>query len=388
MAEALFILCLLGAALPLVLYPLAVILVSRLFPRSSVTLCAPNPSVSVITVMHGASAFVAPCVDHFRSLEYQAERELILFEDGESEAFALAAQAAVPDNDAGITIRSSGVHQGKARTLNAAVSLAVGEILIFTDADSMLLPDAVSRIVRPFADPSVGGVCGKRMISGDHGSLRQAQATYFDFDQAIKDAESHLGNLTSNDGKLYAVRRSAFRGIPDGVTDDLFACLDVVRQGLRFVYEPTARVRVRTPSRDAAHELERRRRIVSTSLRGLWLCRELFDPRRFGWYSCALFINKVLRRGLPFFVGGCCAAGAALAPGGAVLVASVLGVLTAMAFAQPNAVGARWGKLVKIGSVAWYFSVGIFGTALGVLDFARGRVVVAWTPRKGDGEGS
>src|SRR6185503_15625649 len=52
--------------------------------------------------------------------------------------------------------------------------------------------------------------------------------------------EARLGSVTSNDGKLYAIRRELFRPIAPGATDDLFTCLSVVEQGRRFVFEPRA----------------------------------------------------------------------------------------------------------------------------------------------------
>ncbi len=397
MARLIFFLCLFGAAAPLLLYPAVVGLAARLRPRPWTPRNLPPPMVSVITVMRDAAAFVAPAAAHFRALDYPAEkRELLLYEDGQSEAFAAAAAAVTTtptasDDAPRIVAASGGAHQGKARCLGQATALARGDILVFADADSALSPDALTELVRPFADPAVGGVCGRRVIGQDFGKLRQAQSAYFDFDRAIKEAESRLGSLTSNDGKLYAVRRAVFRGIPDGVTDDLYACLDVVRQGLRFVYAPRAVATVRTPSRDEAHEVERRRRIVCRSLRGMRLCRELLDPRRFGWYAPALFVNKALRRGLPFFLAGVFVTSTVLAPGSRLFALVFLGQLGLLLLALSHlsaGLARRSKKLARLAETAWYFFVGNLGTALGVLDFARGRVIVAWTPKKGEKEGT
>ncbi len=393
MARLLFFLCLLGAAAPLVLYPAIAGLAARLRPRPWTSRTASLPSVSVIIVMRDAAAFVAQATTHFQALDYPAgKKELILYEDGLSEAFAAAAATkthTAKDDAPRIVAASGGPSRGKARCLEQAAALARGEILVFADADSALAPQALVELTRPFADPAVGGVCGRRVIGRDSGRMRRAQGAYFDFDRTIKEAESRVGSLTSNDGKIYAVRRTAFRGVPDGVPDDLFVCLDVVRQGLRFVYAPGAVATVRTPSRSEAHELERRRRIVCRSLRGIRMCRELLDPRRSGGYAAALFVNKVLRRGLPFFLAGMFVTSAILAPGNAVFALLFLGQLglALLALAHPSrALAGRFGLLPRLAETAWYFLVGNLGTALGVLDFARGRVIVAWTPNKGEKE--
>src|SRR6478736_5131571 len=43
-----------------------------------------------------------------------------------------------------------------------AVAAAHGEILVFSDANSMYGPGALRALARPFADPEVGGVAGNQ----------------------------------------------------------------------------------------------------------------------------------------------------------------------------------------------------------------------------------
>ena len=52
---------------------------------------------------------------------------------------------------------------GKADALNAAVAVADGEIVVFTDANTAFAADALRALVRPFADPTVGGVAGNQV---------------------------------------------------------------------------------------------------------------------------------------------------------------------------------------------------------------------------------
>ena len=50
--------------------------------------------------------------------------------------------------------------QGKIHALDAAVHQATGEVLVFSDANTMCDPHALRALVRNFADPEVGGVAG------------------------------------------------------------------------------------------------------------------------------------------------------------------------------------------------------------------------------------
>ena len=56
--------------------------------------------------------------------------------------------------------------RGKVRAQDAAVDAATGEVLAFSDANALWEPDALRRLVRPFADQRVGYVCGQLSLPG------------------------------------------------------------------------------------------------------------------------------------------------------------------------------------------------------------------------------
>ncbi len=108
---------------------------------------------------------------------------------------------------------------------------------------------------------------------------------YIQWDSWIKWLETRSGiNITSHDGKLYAIRKTLFKQVPEGVTDDAFLSLAVIGQGYRFVFDPQATASIRVPARNGRHELKRRIRIVSRSLNGLKMNRRLLNPFRFGFF--------------------------------------------------------------------------------------------------------
>ena len=383
MPEALLLLCLAGAAVATVGYPAATLLLARLRPRPW-RAGGPMPAtVSIITVARGTPELVTRSLQDFEAQSQPGVRlELVLYQDGDDPDFAAAARDR-PD----VRLGRTGRHAGKARALNEAVALATGEVLLFKDADAVYPPGALTALLAPLADPAVGGVCGRRVIGEDRSSLTVGQTGYINLDSAVKNAESALGSITSNDGKISAIRRECFDPVPDGVTDDLYIGLGVVLRGRRLVFAPQARALIPAPSRDPAHEIERRRRIVSTSLRGLRLRRAALSPTRVGWYAVGLAINKIGRRLLPVFALGAGLSAAALAGQGllpqTVLVGAILAV--GLALAAPLALADRLPRRLSRASHAlWYALLGNAGTLLGLIDFLRGRRIVTWTPRNND----
>lgn len=383
-AGVLFGLSLAGLAGFFIVHPVVLWILSLTRRPRSVSGLHPTPSVTLLVAVRNAEAFIEDKVRNSLALSYPPDRlEVLFYSDGSTDSTAVRIRA---HESARLRLLHCLEHRGKIAAINAAIPLCSGEIAIFSDADALLDPDAVSRIVPHFSDPSVGGVCGRRVIARDDSDLREAQERYIDFDCAIKVLEARTSSITSNDGKLYAIRRELFHAIPPAVTDDLYVALDIVRQRRRFVYEPRARAAIHVPSRSPEHEVERRRRVVCQSLRGIYLMRQLLNPLRYGWFSLALAINKVLRRMLPFCLLLLLSSSLVLAATVPWVVPVVIAQIALYGLALVDRLTGGLGRrpLGRLASHAHFFVLGQYGTLLGVLDFLTGRRVVKWDPVKMD----
>ena len=183
------------------------------------------------------------------------------------------------------------------RLRNLAAERAAGEILVFTDANSRLAPDAIRQLVAPFADEEVGGVAGNQVYAG-HGSAgasTDGERTYWSLDRQLKLAESRAGSAISATGALYAVRRALFDPIPAGVTDDFYASVGVIARGKRLIFAPSA-IAFEAPSSSGRLEFRRKVRIMTRGLAAIRARSELLDPRVHGFYAVQLTSHKLLRR--------------------------------------------------------------------------------------------
>lgn len=373
-----------GVLLVFGLYPLSVAVAGGLRTRQARSDHGTAPSVSLLVALRNAEALATEKMHNSLALESAGPLQIVFVSDGSNDGTVEALRGASGGRAEVLAIAE---HNGKAHALNQGAERCRGEILVFSDADALLPPDVLRWLLAPFADPAVGGVCGQRVIHrGEAGALSAAQGSYIAADSAVKRAESRLGSVTSNDGKLYALRRELFRPIAAGATDDLYSCLSVVEQGRRFVFEPRALAFIRTPSRNARHELGRRRRIVSRSLHGIARKRALLNPLRHGFFAFQLLVNKVCRRLLPLFLAGLFLSALVLsfAPGHWLARAALALQLGFYALALTHPLWRRLGVplLRPASSAAWYFCLGNLGTLLGLADFLRGREAVKWDPIK------
>jgi len=137
------------------------------------------------------------------------------------------------------------------------------------------------------------------VADGAEDAIAAGEQRYWNLDRMLKTAESRAGNVISATGAIYAVRRSLFRPVPDGVTDDFFTSTGVIAQGYRLVFAPSA-VAFEPVARSAELEFGRKVRVITRGLRGVLLRRELLYPRSHGFYAVQLLGHKVLRRLMVF----------------------------------------------------------------------------------------
>jgi cellulose synthase/poly-beta-1,6-N-acetylglucosamine synthase-like glycosyltransferase len=252
-----------------------------------------TPTVSLILAAHNEAGAIGTKLENALSLDYPRDRlEIIVASDGSDDG-TNAIVAAYAGRD--VTLLPL-PRVGKAAALNAAVAAANGEILVFSDANSIYAPDAIRRLVRPFADPAVGGVAGNQQyLKGAAGAAAKGEQTYWNFDRLLKEWESRAGNTISATGAIYAIRRSLFQEIAAGVTDDFYTSTGVIAQGYRLVFAPGA-IAYEPAAASARQEFGRKVRVISRGLRAVLLRRELLNPQRYGFYALQLWWHKLLRR--------------------------------------------------------------------------------------------
>jgi hypothetical protein len=275
--------------------------------------------------------------------------------------------------------------------LNAAAAAASGEVLVFSDANSSYDAGALRALLRPFADPEVGGVAGDQryLRAGQHADAAEGERAYWDFDRRLKRWQSAAGSVTSATGAIHAVRRELFRPVPPGVTDDFWISTNVVAQGRRLVFAEDA-VAWEPAAASSRGEFRRKVRVITRGLYGVRLMRELLDPFRHGFYSLQLLSHKVLRRlaVLPLAAilfatpwlwdAGPFYRGAALAQA-AFYAAALLGAVLPPASALRSPWLRRGAKLLALPA---FFCLVNAAAGLAALNVVRGRRIDSWEPQR------
>jgi cellulose synthase/poly-beta-1,6-N-acetylglucosamine synthase-like glycosyltransferase len=277
-------------------YPLLLGLLARLRGRGS----RPGPPaddqlphVSVIVAAYAEEDVIAARVANIRALDYPRQLlELIIACDGSPDQTAARARAA------GAEVVLELPRGGKIRAQDAAVERASGEIVAFSDANVTWQPDALRRLVAPFADPRVGYVCGEvQLVDAATGSNQEG--LYWRYELALRALESRVRSVTGGNGAIYATRRESYLVVDPIMGHDLSFPFNMVKRGWLAVGVREAQASEKmVPTLEG--EFARKRRMMSHTwpivLRGGMLSPRGYDPL----YAFMIVSHRILRYLTPF----------------------------------------------------------------------------------------
>lgn len=356
-------------------FPLVLAVRALLAPRPW-RRAAIEPTVSLIVVAHNEAAGIEAKLANIAELDYPAAcLEVLIASDGSDDETDALVQRHEP-----VVRLLTRPREGKAAALNAAIAQAGGEILVFSDANSMYRPDAIRALVRNFADPMVGGVAGDQRYRTQHGGDNQGEVAYWEIDRVMKLLESRAGNVISATGAIYAIRASLAVVVPPDVTDDFYQSVATIRQGSRLVFEPDA-IAYEPPKEGHAAEFGRKVRIMTRGLTGVKRHRVLLDPRRSGFYAVQLLTHKVLRRlvFVPLVIAGLSSASLARRHRFWAVVAGLQLAAWTSGLAGLLARGTRLGRARPLALPSYFILVNV-AALKAAWNVARGRSIDRWNP--------
>jgi cellulose synthase/poly-beta-1,6-N-acetylglucosamine synthase-like glycosyltransferase len=274
--------------------------------------------------------------------------------------------------------------RGKSAAINRAVKEARNDILIFSDANTILNPEATRNITRHYARPEVGGVAGEKKVvpaSGAPDEVGAGEGLYWKYESSLKKLDSDFYSVVGAAGELFSLRKALYEPVPDSVIlDDFIISMKVAEKGYRIVYEPQAYA-MELPSFSLEDEQKRKVRIAAGGFQAMVMLPSLFrfwkQPRLSFLYlshrvlrwtlspvclilafisNLVLFINEVhILYGLLFIIQIC-----------------FYGLALAAAITGPKGGGF---KLMKL---AYYFVFMNLSVILGFFRFLRGKQPSAW----------
>ncbi|MEE2708055.1 MAG: glycosyltransferase family 2 protein, partial [Gemmatimonadota bacterium] len=257
------------------------------------------PSISLIITAHNEIEVIERKIQNTLALTYPKESfEIIVASDGSDDGMD---EAVTRYADMGVRLHRLPKRSGKTPALMGAVAEACGEIFVFSDANAMYEPDALTHLIAPFRDEQVGCVCGKlRYVNPSDTSISDGERMYWDYENRMKEWESRFNSLIGANGSIYALRRSAYTPLDPDLSDDYGFPLAAYAAGYRVVYQPLAVSREEAPATVFA-EFKKKSRFVSHQLTTMWRLWPRLNPIRNPRLLFQIVSHKLLRNLVPFF---------------------------------------------------------------------------------------
>jgi poly-beta-1,6-N-acetyl-D-glucosamine synthase len=333
------------------------------------------PEVTVLVASYNESEYVVEKTKNTLAQDYPKEKLKIVFvTDGTTDDSVDKLK-----NLEKVTVYHKAERSGKMAAINRVMPLITSPITIFTDANAMLNPGAVKKMVQHFANPKVGVVAGeKQIIKISENNAEVGEGLYWKYESFLKKLDAELYSTVGAAGELYAIRTPLFETLEkDTLLDDFVLSLRICSKGYLTAYEPEAKA-LETASLNIAEELKRKIRISAGGIQSVLRLKTLLNPIKHGWLTFQYLSHRVLRWTLvPAFL--------ILMPilnlfllDKTLFQLSLILQLSFYTMAILGYIFEKRGKKIKILYVPYYFSFMNYAAILGIKRFFGNQQAVTW----------
>ena len=251
------------------------------------------PEVTLMVCAYNEEDIIAEKMDNTRRLDYPSDRlHLVWVTDGSNDNTNVLLSA-YPE----VKVIYSPERRGKAAALKHGIKEIDTEIVMMTDANTMLNPEAVREVARLMQDPKVGCVSGEKKVMARSNSdeAAQGEGLYWKYESTLKRLDSELYSAMGAAGELCVIRRQLMTDIPDDtLLDDFIISMEIVKKGYKIAYTSNAYA-MEYGSADLHEESKRKRRIAAGGLQSCWRLRSLMNPLHHPVVAFQFVSHRVLR---------------------------------------------------------------------------------------------
>ena len=260
------------------------------------------PKISMLISAYNEEDVISDKLENIKEMNYPAHLlEVFIGSDCSDD---MTNKLIIESNISNLRLVAFEERRGKPAVLNDLAKMADGDILVFSDANSMFEPDALLKLIEPFSDSTIGGVVGN--LSFDMSNIKNSgglgETLYFKYENIVKRLESDIYSTIVANGAVYVIRKELYTNIPVTrlVADDMFIPLSIIQKGFRMFFRRDVYVS-ESPSLSVTEEYQKKVRTVASGMEVIKQFHSLLHPK-FGFISFALWSHKILRWMVPFIL--------------------------------------------------------------------------------------
>lgn len=269
-------------------------------PAKRITNNSFEPPVTLIIPCYNEAGILEQKIRNCTSLIYPSGKLHLLFITDGSSDHSVELLKKYPE----ILLLHAPERRGKTAAENRAMRYVKTPFVIFSDANTLLNPDAIRQLVKHFADERTGCAAGEKRIHmqrADNAGTA-GEGLYWRYESFLKKLDSDCNTALGAAGELVAFRTSLYRHLlEDTLLDDFMQSMQIAAAGYRIVYEPAAYA-TETASASVTEELKRKIRIATGNWQALTRLSGILSIRRTPLLYFQYFSQRVLRRAVTPFL--------------------------------------------------------------------------------------
>jgi len=256
------------------------------------------PEVTFVVCAYNEANWITQKIENSLALDYP--RHLLHFcfvTDGSDDQTPAMVRSFPYPTDVRWQLLHQPERRGKIAAFQRAMHQIVSPVVVSTDANTLVNPEALRRLVRHFTDSNVGAVAGEKRISmaEKDDASSAGEGIYWKYESLLKKWDAELWSVVGAAGELFAIRTECYEPVPpDTLVEDFYLTMRIAQRGWRVQYEPCAWA-AEGSSASVAEEMKRKVRIASGGLQAVWRLRALLNPFKYGVLSFQYISHRVLR---------------------------------------------------------------------------------------------
>ncbi len=250
-----------------------------------------RPRVAVLIPAYNEEKVIRRTIRAALASDYPNLRVIVIDDGSKDRTLEMARGAFTLEQSTGRVLILTKENSGKAEALNFGLQHLQGEeIFVGIDADTVIAPDAISRLVPHFLNPKIGAVAGNAKVGNRVNLWTRWQALEYITSQNFeRRALNTLGAVSVVPGAIGAWRTSAVIEAggyhTDTVAEDADLTMALLQNGYRVQYEDMALAFTEAPV-DANGLMRQRFRWSFGVLQSVWKHRSAFARKGvLGWVA-------------------------------------------------------------------------------------------------------
>ena len=282
-------------------YPISLIILNKIGKGKNLKINDNyEPRVSIIIPAHNEEHVIEKKLNNLVCLDYPSSKlEIIVASDNSCDNTEYIVKNFIEKNyDKNIVLHKVKERMGKTNAQNEAVDISNGEILIFSDANSILDKRAIKELVKSMSDKDVVYASGKLVyINKTISNSTRSESSYWSYDLFMREIESKFGSITAGNGAIYAIRKSNYIYFNPIKCHDCAMPIESVLMGKRAIYNKEA-IAYEKAGETSEDEFKRKVRMARYILNVHFERLDKYNFFIHGWFSYFYFCHRHLRNSL------------------------------------------------------------------------------------------